>query len=61
MGQIFVIAIGVAVLLIGTFLFGRLFQAHGHLGRHWATAIGFVVSLAIVIAIEATYLATGLW
>jgi hypothetical protein len=61
MAQVLMIAIAIAVLLVGTFLFGRLFQTRTQLDRGWAIAIGFVLSLAIVIAIEAVYLAVGQW
>ena len=61
MAQVLMIAIGIAVLLVGTFFFGRLIQTRTQLDRGWALVIGFVLSLAIVIAIEAVYLAVGQW
>jgi len=61
MGQAFVIVIAIAVLLLGTFLFARLFRMHTNLERAWTTAVGFGVSLVIVLLIEAVYLSIGQW
>jgi hypothetical protein len=60
MGQAFVLAIAIAILVFGV-LFAGLFQMHTRLDRASATVIGFVVSLAIVVAIEAFYLSIGQW
>jgi hypothetical protein len=43
MGQILTIAIAIVVLLVGTFLFARLFRVHTSLDRRAAAVAGFVI------------------